>query len=271
MDSSRSTISRLVEKLQLLEDSLNQANQDHYQAFEFVVACVQDMRDIVQKYGFEKKSHQIEFFRNVKPRVIGLLTYHRFILEYRSKERIADSVQMNQFAESVMREIRKTDEINEDIIHYLNSKSTHLDKIYFVQVRNLGTYNMMNHKALLDPDFSSLCDSVISNRIARKLIQSFLDQQSEVETNSSQKLIWTDSKAALVELIYALHYSRAVNEGNASLKEICRTFEKAFNIEVGNLYATFQDIQMRKGERAKYLISLVETFDRRLTEDENKE
>jgi hypothetical protein len=269
MELSQSTSKRLKAKLKLLEASLNHSSDDHYRAFELVVSCIQEMRDEVIEHGFEDEADQIRFFREVKPRVIGLLTFHRFVLELKSKEKIAEPNQVELFTHKTLSKLRENDKKNENIIHYLNSGSTRFDKIFFVQVRNLGTYNGINSKALLDPDFSSLCDHVISNQLARSFVQAYLDKQSMQSQDDSTQLVWTDSKASLVELIYALHYSQAVNRGNASLKEICRTLEKAFNIQLGDVYRTFQDIQMRKGERAKYLSVLLESFGSALEENDS--
>ncbi|AZI22545.1 hypothetical protein EIH07_05540 [Chryseobacterium taklimakanense] len=38
------------------------------------------------------------------------------------------------------------------------------------------------------------------------------------------KLNWTDSKAAIIELIYALYYRGTFNNGQADIKEIAKYF-----------------------------------------------
>ncbi len=64
------------------------------------------------------------------------------------------------------------------------------------------------------------------------------------------KLIWTSSKLDLVELIYALQATEAINHGDADLKEIQEAFELIFKFKVDDLYRSFQDRTTQK-----YLVS----------------
>ena len=64
---------------------------------------------------------------------------------------------------------------------------------------------------------------------------------------------WTESKVALVELIYALHSSKAINDGKSELNSLIALFEKIFNIDLGDYSRTFIDVRSRKKERARFL------------------
>ena len=69
-------------------------------------------------------------------------------------------------------------------------------------------------------------------------------------------LQWTSSKTALTELIYALHHSRSINNGNADIKEIASVLQKVFHFDLGNFYKIFSEIKSRKTDRTKFLDNL---------------
>jgi len=87
------------------------------------------------------------------------------------------------------------------------------------------------------------------------LIKSFPNgniNSNGVKFNSSS-LNWTESKAALVELIYALHSSHSINDGRADIKTIAKLFERIFSLGLGDVYHTFSEIRNRKIEQTKFI------------------
>jgi hypothetical protein len=74
--------------------------------------------------------------------------------------------------------------------------------------------------------------------------------------NIDINLQWTSSKTALTELIYALHHSRSINNGNSDIKEIAIMFQKVLHFDIGDYYKTFSEIKSRKISRTKFLDEL---------------
>ncbi|MCB9223182.1 MAG: RteC domain-containing protein [Crocinitomicaceae bacterium] len=77
---------------------------------------------------------------------------------------------------------------------------------------------------------------------------------------------WTANKLDLVELIYALQASGALNYGEAELKDICSSFEQIFQIKVGDLYRSFHDISNRKKQQVKFVGKLEEKLIQKIEE-----
>jgi hypothetical protein len=71
---------------------------------------------------------------------------------------------------------------------------------------------------------------------------------------------WTDNKADLIELIYAISQVHSVAHGKASVKEIKEGFEFMFGIDLGNIHDRLDDIASRKERRTRYLEKLVESL-----------
>jgi len=83
-------------------------------------------------------------------------------------------------------------------------------------------------------------------------------------------LNWTESKAALVELIYALHSSNSINKGKVEIKTIAKFFENLFSIELGDVYHTFLDIRNRKIEKTKFIDLLKDSLLSKMKEIDEK-
>jgi hypothetical protein len=87
------------------------------------------------------------------------------------------------------------------------------------------------------------------------------------QSNYKSPLKWTGHKVDLGEIIYALLYSRAVDNGNASIIDLAEAFEQIFNVEIKeDIYRYRLDIQKRKIERTKFLNQLIAILQRMIDE-----
>lgn len=99
-------------------------------------------------------------------------------------------------------------------------------------------------------------------------LASNLDNPKTNPMKHSSKLFWTGSKTELIELIYALQSSGAINSGTADIKEMALVFERLFNIDLGNYYHTFIEIRARKNSKTKFLDRLIEVLTKRFEESD---
>jgi hypothetical protein len=86
------------------------------------------------------------------------------------------------------------------------------------------------------------------------------------KTEKRVKIQWLESKAALTELIYALHASNAI-DANCGIKELATAFESIFNMDMGDIYHTYHELKNRKLEPAKFIDSLKSTFIRKIEKE----
>ncbi len=83
-------------------------------------------------------------------------------------------------------------------------------------------------------------------------------------------VLWSGSKTALVELIYALYATGDLNYGTADLNTITSSFEDFFNIRLDNTYKTYSEIKARKGIRTKYLKNLILHLELKMVRDDEQ-
>ena len=84
---------------------------------------------------------------------------------------------------------------------------------------------------------------------------------------SSDTIIWTDTKNALIELVYALHASGSVSYGRIGIRKISFALEKLFQINLGDLHHSFHRMKYRAGSRTTFLDQLKSSLEEYMGKD----
>lgn len=127
-----------------------------------------------------------------------------------------------------------------------------------------------------DHSFSTSHDYKVAKILANDLIQLYIEDRifrlSNILTtkNPQQSLNWTGSKAALVELIYALQAQGVLDHGHADIKQISRAFSRMLNIDLGDFYHTYLELRNRKINKTKFLDSLRDGLSKKMDEQDDR-
>ncbi|WP_341476513.1 RteC domain-containing protein [Christiangramia fulva] len=235
------------------------------------------LQNFVEKEDFEDKAVEIEFFKNIKPYPMSYLIY---FTEVRSCELDIPKVGVKPKVRYLEKEIKKINKFftrNNDFVHYMEQDHTYLDHQFFTRnYRNnfpfTPTINYYQY-----PEFSTSHDMLWAKVQAmyrfihyiRERLQEIQPGHETLQLQKSHKLLmWSGSKTALVELIYALYASGDINHGTVDLSNIISSFEDFFNIRLQNSYKTWSEIKARKGERIKYLPQLMLYLEQKMQRDD---
>ena len=223
-------------------------------------------KKVVLANGFESIEMEIEFFKNVKTIPSTLLIYNSQIRSFESEFPKANIETQRKFIKKRLNRINRFYRNHNDFIEYIESGRTHFDEQYFTRkylnVFPLGSPHFYFH----DPDFSTPKDILLSEYKAFDSFVGYLQNRmidkSKVyvdkpgELTSKINLQWTASKSALIELVYALHYNRVINNGNADIKDIALAFQQVLHFDLGDFYKTFNELKSRKISRTKFIDDL---------------
>ena len=123
---------------------------------------------------------------------------------------------------------------------------------------------------------SSYYDYKIARIIANELLYSYLLTKTKPEydpdlilkkNESSKDVFWTESKSALVELIYALYASAAVSHGKIGVRKISVMFQVLFGITISDLHHAFHRMKTRSGSRTAFLDQLKSSLEEYMDKD----
>src|SRR5690606_13258342 len=103
-----------------------------------------------------------------------------------------------------------------------------------------------------DPLFSTYYDYKVARIIANELLYTYILQKinnDEIAGSlsardiSSDGILWTDSKNALIELIYALYANGSLSYGKVGIRKVSLVLDKLFEITLGELHNAFHQMK----------------------------
>ncbi|MGM0408575.1 MAG: RteC domain-containing protein [Bacteroidota bacterium] len=234
-------------------------------------AVLIEMKETVKKNDFQSEKEEIYFFKKIKPQGYSKLIFYHTLFKIETK-RPKTKLLQEKYLKRVLKKLHKYFKLNEDVCQYYWSEKEYNDELYFLRKnRNIAipTDTLFSY---IDHEFSTLHDYTFSCIIAHEQLIKYIENEihklhnQNFNPESKIKYTWTDSKIALIELIYALHSSGSVNNGKIDIKELVELFEKLFHIDLKEHSRTFIDIRMRKTEQIKFLDNLKQSLLKRMEE-----
>ena len=242
-------------------------------------SILSEMNQIVLNNAFKNEKYEIEFFKKFKIYPLTQLVYYSEILTFENQFPKANAEEQKRYIKKKIKKVNKFYSYNLDFIQYVREESTHFDVLYYTRI-NRDSLNFTNTKHYYrTPEFSTSHDILLGKVKGYDLLIKYLQKKlynlknktpvDSIEIYKKPKLRWTSSKAALTELIYALHSSGAINSGTVGLKEIASVCEQNFNIDLNDYYRTFLEIRSRKIHTTKFIDQLKESLIKRMEESDD--
>ena len=224
------------------------------------------LKELVEQEDFEDVPQEINFFKHLKPCPMSYLIYYSEMRSCEVRKPKAGASFQTRFYKKELRKVNKFFNRNMDFVQYMEQDHTYLDHQFFTRnaQQNFPFTPMIHYYEY--PDFSSSHDMLWAKVQAMyRLIHYIRDALSALNPGSEavflpQKhpvMLWSGSKTALVELIYALYASQNLNHGLSDLSSLVASFEDFFNIKLDGIYKTYGEIKARKGSRTKFLEELI--------------
>lgn len=270
------TYYKMLNDLEYNLKSLDQDKQNQlYTLKQSIHLCnlvLEKLHILVSQKDFNTLSEEIEFFKHIKPKISSWLIYHTILFSIISKQpRSSNEKQIRYFNEQIDK-LQEFFNDNLEFYHYYKTKSADLDEHYFTRRKS----NVLLHLGALsfysDSNFSTSHDEKMATILAYEMLINYLKEQiaklkngNTMETNitafqNQEKLFWTGNKVDLIELIYGLYCSGAINSGTAEIKDVALAFQQLFNIDLGDYYHTFIEMRSRKINPTKFTDKLKESL-----------
>jgi len=220
----------------------------------------------VVKEGFESEWEEINFFRNVKPGVLGKLIYYNKVYRIECACPLGSGKIYRNYFSNQIKELKQEFEehiFNSEFYRYYRSGRNDRDQTLF-RLGNINLYDGLNSFVFeIDHHFSTYYDYKVARIIANDLLQNYLHLKIDSIEDSNFKdeeaikdIFWTSSKNALVELIYAMYASGAVSHGKVGIRKLSMIAQIVFSVSLGDLHHAFHRMKTRAGSRTAFLDQL---------------
>lgn len=224
-------------------------------------------QEIINK-TFDTINQEIEFFKITKQIPLANLIYYLECYTFEAHYPKIGKKQQQKFITKSKHKIQAFFTRHLDFINYIEQGHDHLDTWYFTRPNNNELKIIPTQDYSIEIEFNTSHDILLGKLQAYKRFIKYLEirfekqeQKINIENLSKQyNLKWTSSKTALTELIYALYYSGAINNGNTDKKDIAIVFQKLFNFDLGDFYKILSEIKSRKKSRTRFLDELSISF-----------
>ena len=230
-----------------------------------------DLKEIVIEKGFKNEKDEINFFRNIKPKVQGKLFYYNKIYRIETLRPVScdeGDLCKKYFLEEEKRMRKKYKHFlkSSDFHRYYHSGSEEHDTKYFTRYQISFDEGLDNHAFELDPNFSTYYDYMVARIISKELFYEYLlfrtsENQESIAGEYSAAMEWTANKSALVELIYALYACGCLTSGRVSINKIALIFQSLFKVQLGDVHHAFHQMKTRTNSRTLFLDELKESLE----------
>ena len=246
-----------------------------HKMIEFIQEKLKELGKWLKSHIFSTIQEEIQFFKELKPKMVSKIIYHQQLLKIEGSLPPTKKKKKKHYEKELVK-LYEYGMNNKEFYEYYRSKGSYKDEEYFVRKQYKNLWDNCSH-LISDSKLCTSHDFILATFIANEILEGYLEKKLE-ELNGNHlinnsllnsNLNWTASKVDLVELIYALHLSGAINAGNCDVKEIATYFGKMFNVDIeDNIYRAFIDIKSRKTIQTKFLNTIKENLNRKMKEDE---
>jgi hypothetical protein len=222
-----------------------------------------DLHQFTYNYAFENSVEEIKFFKELKPVILSQYYYYRKLFNIALYDSFREMQSKRRYYENELRKLELFTKRNHEFYIYCMTNQTYLDEKFF-------TRNAIPFSVGIDKTFSTGFDDKLARLLSHELIKADLnDMLHKLDHPSKLSAVsWTGNKTDAVELLVALHASANINEGEAEMKQVIKSFEECFNIKLDNYYDLLKKIRLRKGNRSHFIDLLKDKFTRRLDQME---
>ncbi|MGK6342548.1 RteC domain-containing protein [Chryseobacterium sp. DT-3] len=261
----------IVKRIEIQEQNITlnkeKVIEEAYQMTNILSGLLNEAKDIVSEKGFLNKEEEINFFKNIKPQILGKLIYYNKVYRIETSCPAKGGEIYTRYFQEEQEKLNKEFKeffIDSDFYRYVKSGRTDLDEKYF----RLGQIDIMeglnSYVFEIDQHFSTYYDYKVAHIQADDLLYSYIQQRLNPEDNNdvllqlaeTKDILWTQTKNALIELIYALHAVDAISHGKLGIRKISGVFQIIFHISLNDLHNSFHRMKTRSGSRTLFIDQL---------------
>lgn len=267
-------LTNLNEQLNFIDLEIDNQIQKSEKAIEVILTSIYNLKKVIIKSGFKSETEEIQFFKELKPQFTSKLIYYNIVYKIEMKRPNGGNRILKKYYHNELQKLKAYFDNELDFYKYYRSGSSYLDYKYFLRGKYDIKLALDSYYFETDTTFSTSHDFKVARILANDLIQLYLEDQlimienkdlgDKSQRKPNVKMIWTASKVALIELMYALHTEGVFNNGAADLKDIADYFEHTFDIDLGQYRRVFLEIRARKSEKSKFITTLNEALLKRM-------
>jgi hypothetical protein len=221
---------------------------------------LQNLKTHVCVQRFTSLKDEIQFFKEVKPKILSVKFACRELMEYDLERAIDQEKDIADLQRLYLNKMQGKFNHFKDFRFYVQSEMSNRDELYFT-LGNLKDDYILRLIPEVEIDFSTGYDILMAYSLASDFLKNHFE---EVRPSTKQvyypELQWTGNKTDLVELLACLHRTSVFNNGENDFKRFALIFSQMVNFEIKDVYRTVSAIKDRKKEKKSFLNRMLSAF-----------
>lgn len=241
-------------------------------AFELCEKKNESLKEFLQSYQFENDSEEIFFFKVSKPLLETRTIFYCQMFNIESRMTLFSNESKIEHYQLELKKIMRFFTSKKEYYHYYKTQNSILDQFYFMR-QKINIHGFAKFSSI-DFNYSTGHDMIFNKIVAFEEMYKHIELRIfdlEASQKNGQKLfdsslVWTANKVDMIELMYALFASRAINDGNIEINKIADFFEAVFKINLGDYYRTYSEMKLRSN-KFKFLEKLLDSLENKMHND----
>ncbi|WP_313156017.1 RteC domain-containing protein [Sphingobacterium multivorum] len=229
-------------------------------AHQISCSILRRLRSALTGYKFKHPEEEIEFFKTIKPRLHAEVLFY---IECYRMELNSPTIRDKKAQLSYLKQlsIHYSQLLNQNSLLklYFVTERNEEDRLLFLRSSNINSFipfdPLLEFDEVFPPASTEFAKIIAYQRILEEINEKGMairKGKKQPPPNETTALNWTGTKIELVELGYALHSAKSINNGKVELKKIMMGLEQLFNVEIGQYSRYFQSLMIRQGSRTPY-------------------
>lgn len=228
-----SDFSCLDEQLNKLSTDVKEPIVRAKSAKKIINQAIDKIYDTIINRKFNDEKDEITFFKSVFPLFLSRLFFFNCLFNIETHKPVSGKKELKRYLNTQREILSIFYQEHKEFYNYYRSGCIFSDHLYFTRNDFDTSQNVSSIHYLIDKRFFTkhtyLIAKIISNDLISEYIESSLMLLKNVDdakinnnksTPNAQKIVWTDSHIAFVELVYALHEVKAINKGDLTITEL---------------------------------------------------
>lgn len=271
---------------ELREIVKKQQNEVNKNALELSQIYYHKLKEYVKLNNFTSEADEINYFKNIKPKLQSQIIYFNKIIQIQSNIPIGCIETKKDYYSSHLKSMTGFYEDNRAVILYYRSFNTNLDCNFFIRKNACLHRDLEPEFAEVDFDQCTGYDLIIAKFMALEKLQHYIRLQivnidsldpltflPGIYDNSAQSFVpeieWSETKIALIEVLYVFKKAGAFCNGKIEMKSLVAHFEYLFKIDLGDHYKAVNEIKGRKNSKTRFLDQVIHKFKSKLDEEDS--
>ena len=205
-----------------------------------------ELKEYALSHPFAEDAKEILYFKYYKPALTGRLLYYYRVYQIESGCPGCLRAAEPYYYKAMERAERMMERYLPFYQYYHRRGDVPGQRTIFLRAK--GELSPESGSFVLDEEaeFSTGYDILAARLISVEMLLVHLSrrmeraaQGTETEAVPEKEHRWTNTKVAAILLVYGIHVTGSVDEGNAEIGELAALFEKHFHVDLGNVYHAF--------------------------------